>query len=85
MSHLWKWCKNENWCDERRICIFLAINTTFFGILGITVWRIVSMFVLKEIVWMLCFAGYAGFVPGVLGGIFFLWKNFGEEEKDRDE
>ncbi len=73
MSHLWKWCKkNTN--------VFLIMNTLVFALLGAAVWGFVSIFALRGVSWLFCFAGYGGFAPGFCGGIFFMWKHAGEEE-----
>lgn len=85
MSYLWNWCKRKTWRKEQRIGVFLAANTVLFGLLGAAVWGIVRVLALKEISWLFCFAGYAGFAPGYIGGIFFLWNNVWEKETHGDE
>ena len=75
MSRIWNFCINQNINEENKVKVFLAANTALFGLLGLLVWAVVSLFALKDISWMFCFAGYAAFVPGFLGGIFFVWKH----------
>ena len=55
--------------------VFLILNTVLWAVLGISVWAIISMFTIKEVIWCLVFMGYAGFFIGFLGGFIYLANN----------
>ncbi len=54
---------------------FSSYDMIIWAIAGICLWSLVSIFILRDIGWMLTFAGHAAFFPGFIGGIMFLWSH----------
>lgn len=67
MKRLWDVCNHK-------IGWFLCAQMLLGAFYGICVWSVLSLFILKDVIWMLCFGGYGAFILGFLNGVFFLWK-----------
>ena len=72
MGILWEWLDKKNMNEERKMHLFLFLNTIIFSIIGFLVWLAVSKFALNSLTWALCFIGYSGFFIGYLGGFIYL-------------
>lgn len=72
MRRLWKWIADRNISYEKKLKVFLLLNTILFGMLGFVVWAIVSKFTLDTWYFALCFFGYAAFFIGFIGGYIFI-------------
>lgn len=72
MSRLWNMCGHKN-------SIFLFWHTMLGMLYGICAWSVVSLFALKSVTWMLCFAGYGAFFFGFLGGVWYIWQHTGRK------
>ena len=71
MRRLWDFWKNKKYGKKNMVGWFLLTNAIIWGIIGAVLWGIVSLFALKEVSWLIIFAGYAIFFPGFLGGVLF--------------
>ena len=74
MHILWKKIARSSFSKQRKMKLMLISNTLLFTIAGIILWGGIQLFALQEIKWAICFAGYAGFFPGFLGGVLFLYR-----------
>ena len=72
---IWQYCQRKTWKRDTKINLFLFLHTIIWAIAGICLWSLVSIFILRDIGWMLTFVGYAAFFPGFIGGIMFLWSH----------
>ena len=71
MRKLWDFWKNKKCGHKSMVGCFLLTNALIWGIIGAVLWGIVSLAVLKEVSWLIVFAGYAVVFPGFLGGVLF--------------
>ena len=71
MRKLWDFWKNKKYGKKSMVGWFLLSNAGIWGIIGAVLWGIVSLAVLKEVSWLIVFAGYAVVFPGFLVGVLF--------------
>lgn len=56
---------------KRNERLFLMICMICGGVSGATIWAVVSLFLLKAVVWSVTFLGY-GIVIGFIGGYLYI-------------
>ena len=61
MDMIWQYCQRKAWKRDTKINLFLFLHTIIWAIAGICLWSLVSIFILRDIGWMLTFAGHAAF------------------------
>ena len=71
MRMLWNFWKNKKNGEKSMVGWFLLSNALIWGMIGAILWGIVSLVALKEVSWLIIFAGYAIVFPGFLGGMLF--------------
>ncbi len=67
-----EWCKGLYQIVHGNKTLFLLLNSAFFGLIGLTAWMAVRIFMLDRADWMICFIGYPAVFAGYLGGLFYL-------------
>lgn len=58
-----------------RTRLFVFLTTLSSSLLGLVFWFVLHFFVLNEISWAICFAGYPGVFVGFIGGIIYLYRH----------
>ena len=71
---IWKIINTEGRSERFNRNLFLLVNSIVWLAIGLICWGIVQIFALKASIWAFCFAGYACYFGGLIGGIFFLWR-----------
>lgn len=58
--------------EENRIKLFLVLNIVIWCMIGAVAWMAISRIVMKDILWLFLFSGYAGVFLGLIGGIVYV-------------
>ena len=70
---MWNYIEKKSWKKEVKQKMFLLYTTLVFSLLGFIVWICIGSNLFAGKIWLLCFMGYPGFFPGLLGGVLFLY------------
>ena len=71
MKKVWNFCKEKNLAREKKLTMFLMLHMVAWCVIGAVVWRLISRIVLKDMLWLFLFIGYAGVFPGLIGGTLY--------------
>ena len=68
---IWEFSEGKVLEKENRIKLFLMLNIVSWCMIGAVVWMAVSRVILKDILWLFLFSGYAGVFLGLIGGTVY--------------
>ncbi len=72
METLWEILTKTKWAAAHIASLFLFCNIIVWSLAGFIVWFVIQFFSLRSAEWAVCFAGYAGYYIGLVGGIIFI-------------
>lgn len=59
---------------KRKQALFLIANTLIWCALGALFWFLIGNQLFNDDIYAICFVGYPGFFPGLIGGFIYLFK-----------
>ena len=68
---IWEFSEGKVLEKENRIKLFLILNIVIWCMIGAVVWMAVSRIIMKDILWLFLFSGYAGVFLGLIGGTVY--------------
>ena len=68
---IWEFSEGKVLEKENRIKLFLILNIVIWCMIGAVTWMAVSRIIMKDILWLFLFSGYAGVFLGLIGGTVY--------------
>ncbi|MGN0318412.1 MAG: hypothetical protein ACI4E1_10835 [Lachnospira sp.] len=73
-TYIWNIIDKKNCGKRAKEKLFLFCTCALFALIGASIWFVAGQWVLRDFLWLLCFAGYPCVIIGFIGGIVFLWR-----------
>ncbi|MCR4715691.1 MAG: hypothetical protein K5656_00790 [Lachnospiraceae bacterium] len=80
MKMLWNYIDKKNWNKEKKFKIASMIICAASAFVGLIIWRIVSIWSLNSIDWMLCLLGYPIVISLYASYIYYCNHQFRDDE-----